>query len=386
MLAKIFSPRGKNHQRYVNSYIVTSVFNFSKIRTIPLELIGIIALIIAIGLVALNSADSSKVLLTRQIISIPFCIIAFLLIVSIHPSFIKRYAYQVYFLGLILLVLTCVIGNISLGARRWLNIFGLKIQPSEFMKIVVILALAKHFSNSSMRQISSILNTLRPILLGVTPIVLTIIQPDLGTGCIIAMIFVIIMFIAGIEIWKFVLCGVIILSSSPIIWSKLHDYQKQRIITFISPEADKLSSGYNIIQAKITIGSGGIIGNGIGMGNQTKSHFVPESETDFIFTVIAEEMGFIGCITLLMLYSGLFIYSYHIASITKDFFLKTTSYACICLLFVHIAMNTGMATGMLPAVGIPLPLVSYGRSSMLVSTIILGLIVNAFVNRDTNIR
>lgn len=365
--------------------IVVKFFDFQKIRKIPLSIIYIIFIIIIFGIISLKSADHSKVLMYKHILSSLIFFLVFLLIASIHPSILYSNAYRIYSILLIGIIITSILGHVSMGARRWLEFAGIKIQSSEFMKIGIIFAMAKYFSKVNIKQIGSLYKIFIPILISVIPIIFVILQPDLGTAMIMTILFVTIMFISGVKLWKFILCGIIVLISAPIIWSNLHDYQKLRITNFINPENDKLGSGYNIMQSKIAIGSGGLIGNGIGLGTQTRLKFVPENETDFIFTVIGEEMGFIGCLLLIICYSFIVIYGYNTSISAKNFFLKTISFGSVFLIFLHIAINTGMTLGIFPVVGVPLPLVSYGRSSMLVTFILLAIIVNSDINKNIDI-
>jgi len=364
-----------------------SVFNFKKLKDLSHGFLLIILMLLAIGLTALSSATfPSNSLFVKQLISSPFMYAIFAMIVSLHPFFLRKYAYEVYFVCLFLLCLTLLFGKKAMGGQRWIGFGGFQVQPSEFIKIGIILFMAKYFSRSGMRDIFSIKKILKPILSFITACFLTIIQPDLGTGMIIIFVSTILLFISGVKLWKFFASGAIILISIPIIWNGLHDYQRNRVEIFLNSDRDILNTGYNINQAKIAIGSGGFFGNGVGNGTQTRLHFVPENKTDFIFTVIGEEGGFLGCLAVLMLYCGLIYYGVITANMANDFFLKTVAYGASALLFLHVSINIGMNLGLVPVVGIPLPMISYGRSSMLTSFILLGLIGNTFVNRNINLK
>ncbi|QED23898.1 rod shape-determining protein RodA [Candidatus Deianiraea vastatrix] len=385
MLSAAQKKQQKRQMLMTSSYIATKIFDFQKLKKMPFSFVILMAMMLAIGLTAIFSVDQSGILFKKQLFSLPFMMCIFALVTCIHPVYLKRYSYIFYLLCLFLLVLTYAIGKISLGAQRWLSIGVIQIQPSEFIKIGIILVMAQYFSKSEMRDIASLKKIIKPLLLALVPCVLTIIQPDLGTGMIILFISIVIFFISGVKMWKFALSGVIVLISIPIIWAKLHDYQKQRILTFINPESDVLNSGYNITQAKIAIGGGGFFGSGVGLGSQTRSNFVPENKTDFIFTVIGEEMGFIGTVGLIIMYIGIFFYGHYTSISRKDFFLKIAAQASTTLIFVHMIINIGMNIGIVPVVGVPLPFISYGRSSMLTSFILLGIISNAYVNEDVNL-
>ena len=361
------------------------VFDFSKIRKTSLILILPVIIILALGFCALYSADTSLELFYKQLFSMLIFIPIFIVISCLNPILIKRYSYLIYFGLLFLLFFTFLKGKIAMGAKRWLSIFGLKIQTSEFMKIGIILAISKYFSQMRVKYIRSVFGIILPFLIGFVPIFLVIIQPDLGTAMIIIILFIMMLFISGIKIWKFVLSGCIVVISIPIIWANLHDYQKARVANFLSPEKDKLGSGYSIYQSKISIGSGGILGSGIGLGSQSKLKFVPENETDFIFTVVAEETGFIGSLILILSYIIMFIHGYTASNQIKDFFLKVVTYSSVSLLFLHISINLAMTMGLVPVVGVPLPFVSYGRSSMFVSTLLLGFINNGVLNKNLDL-
>lgn len=386
-MSKVFGNNSLAQAKPANEYIVDKIFDFTKLKKITPSFILSICLILLIGVVALYSANfATKTFFMKQLASVPMMFIVFSMVVCLHPILLRRYAYEVYFVSLFLLSLTYFLGKTTMGGKRWLGFGAFQIQPSEFMKIGVILFMAKYFSTSRMKDIGSIKKMLIPLGACGAACGLTVIQPDLGTGMIIASLSIIILFISGVKIWKFVASGVLIIIATPIIWGNLHDYQKQRIEIFLNPEHDILNTGYNINQAKIAIGNGGFFGTGVGLGSQTKSQFVPENKTDFIFTVIGEEMGFVGMVALITLYLSISYYGTYVSNLTNDFFLKIVCYGSASLLFLHAIINMGMNIGIFPAVGIPLPLVSYGRSSMLTSFIILGLIGNAFVNKNSNLK
>lgn len=379
-----------NQMRFVQGVKISRYFgqknvNWSNVKYIPLQVLIAFASLFLLSILAISSADKTGLLFTKQILSLPVFLFVLIYISILNPAILKKYSYHIYLVTLAMLMATCIFGSVFLGARRWLNLGIISLQPSELMKIGLIFAMAKHFSQARMHQISSVTKIIKPILIGVIPTAITMLQPDLGTACVLIWLFVVIMFISGVKMWKFALCGVIILISAPVIWSKLHDYQKKRVMTFINPETDKLGSGYNITQAKIAIGGGQFFGSGLGMGSQTTLQFVPESTSDFIFTVIAEEMGFIGGLLLVLSYSVIIFFGYYTANLSSDFFLKIICYAASSLIFVHVAINLAMTTGLVPVVGIPLPMVSYGRTAALIGVILLGLISNAHINQRLNL-
>jgi rod shape determining protein RodA len=358
------------------------IFNFGLIKKINPAIVFILLAIITFGSISIYSADNGKssLYLYHALSPILFSPIV-IFIVCINPRYIIRYSYYLYFLSIILLFATYAFGYTSMGAKRWLNIGFTRIQTSDIAKIAIILALSKHFAYSNISMIKSIKNIIKPFLMIIIPFSFILIQPDFGTGFIFIVIALSIFLVSGIRIIKFVLGGVIILASAPIIWSQLHDYQKTRILVFINQDQDKLGSGYNINQAKIAVGSGGVFGVGINMGGQAKLGFLPESKTDFIFTVFAQEFGFVGCVCLIFLYGLLILYGCRTSIVSKNFFLKITSFGATMMLFLHIVMNICMTIELIPTVGIPLPFLSYGRTIMVMSMICVALIMNADINK-----
>ncbi len=310
-----------------------------------------------------------------------------MLLMSFFFSFIPIKSFfkiSYIFLGvcIVLLLAAEFTGHTAMGAQRWLKIGPITIQPSELTKIGVILALSRYFSQVSSEQISKIIILITPLLIVFIPVFIILRQPNLGTSMIITLMSGAIFFAAGVRIWKFVVVILSALLSMPIIWNFMHDYQKKRVMTFLNPEADVLGAGYNIMQSKIAIGSGGLEGKGFMHGTQVQLSFLPEKHTDFVFTILAEEFGFYGVISVLLLYLILIYVIYCIAFRAKNTFGRILCIGVASMLFCHVFINVGMISGLLPVVGTPLPLMSYGRSNLVTTIIGIGLVLNADIYRD----
>jgi len=295
-------------------------------------------------------------------------------------------AYPLYLAAFLLMLLVPFIGVESGGARRWLGYGEISFQPAEMMKITLVLALARYYQWLPPEKIWRPDALLAPLLLIGLPVLLALAQPDLGTAALFAIIGGGLLFLAGVSWFYFAgaIAGVII--ALPHAWEALHDYQKERVLTFIDPERDPLGSGYHILQSKIAIGSGGLAGKGFMQGTQAQLNFLPEKHTDFIFTMFAEEMGFIGAVLLLALYLLALVFITYMALRCRSMFAKLVAGGVGLTLFAYVFINVAMVTGLVPVVGVPLPLVSYGGTSMLTMIIGLGFVLNAHVNRKVTFR
>lgn len=297
-----------------------------------------------------------------------------------------RYAYWIYAVSLFLLILVELFGQIGMGAQRWIDIGFIQIQPSELMKIALVLALARYFHGTSLQENEQNVPLIFPLCLTFLPILLVVKQPDLGTAVMLFISASVIFFLIGVQIWKFIAVGLVGLASLPIAWNFfLHDYQKMRVLTFLDPQKDPLGSGYHILQSYITLGSGGITGKGFLQGTQSSLNFLPEKHTDFIFTVFAEEFGMMGELFLLGLYLALIAFGFYIALRCSSFFGKVIALGLTANLFFYVFINVSMVMGLVPVVGVPLPLMSYGGTAMMTHMISFGLIQCAYVNRDIQI-
>lgn len=313
-----------------------------------------------------------------------FCVmmVGMLIIQTIDLRLIHALSYKFYLLCLILLIWAELAGYSAMGAQRWLKIGGITIQPSELAKLGVILALARYFHASFYMETRKIQYLILPTLILIAPILLIFKQPNLGTAIIITMIGASIFFASGVRQWLFITPIVAIVAAAPFIWHLLlHDYQKQRILTFLHPENDVLGAGYNIAQSKIAIGSGGIFGKGFMYGSQGQLNFLPEKHTDFIFPMIAEEWGFIGAITIIIMYFIMLAISYRVALNTTNQFGRLVTMGVSTMIFIHVFINIAMISGLLPVVGIPLPLLSYGGSNLAAIMMGLGLVLNVNMHK-----
>lgn len=306
-------------------------------------------------------------------------------IAMIDIRFWFRYAYVLYGIGIALLIYVDVFGHIGMGAQRWINFGFIQIQPSELMKITVVLALARYFHGATLQETASVSYMIIPALLLLLPFALIMGQPDLGTALHTMLVGLTLFFLVGVQLWKFIAGFFLFLISLPVGWHFLHDYQKERVLTFLDPERDPLGKGYHILQSKITLGSGGIFGKGFLQGTQSRLNFLPEKHTDFIFTVWAEEFGLIGSAGLLLLFLLLVFYAYFIAFKSTNFFGRLVALGLSVNLFFYVLVNTAMVMGLLPVVGTPLPLISYGGSVMLTLMISFGLIECVNVHQNVQI-
>ena len=356
---------------------------FTKLLSINYPLLGLIIILFFVGLAALYSISNGDFNSWPLKHSQRFILglIIFFLVIFFDLRLIFGYAYIIFFLSIISLVIIPFFGIESNGATRWINIAGISLQPSEFVKYTLILALAKYFH--SINNDSSFIKTLIiPLIITIVPVLLVITQPDLGTALIILLGGISLFWISGLN-YKYFIVGVFsILCSLPVLWQYLKDYLKDRVLTFFNPERDPLGNGYHIMLSKIALGSGGIFGKGYMEGTQSHLNFLPEMQTDFIFTMLGEEFGFIGTLLLLLIYAALIMISIRLALKSRSLFSKYLSLGVCNVFFIYVFVNIGMVTGLLPVVGVPLPFISYGGSSMLAVMFGFGLLMNCYINRN----
>lgn len=357
---------------------------FDKFFELNWVLISLVVVMSCMGFALLYSAaeGSFDPWAWKQILR--FCVFfpVMLLIALIPLRFWFRYSYVIYFAALILLCFVEFFGTTAMGAKRWISLFGFTLQPSEIMKICVIFALARYFHVISMQDVENPVYLLLPLLIVIVPFFLVLRQPDLGTSFILLMVGGALFFAAGVKIWKFVLVIVLGTLSVPFLWNFLHDYQKERVIGFLNPESDPLGNGYNILQSKIAIGSGGFLGKGFLEGTQSQLSFLPEKQTDFIFTMLAEEFGFLGGMLLITLYAFLLFTGGLIALSSKTHYGKLMAIGIVSVLFLHIFINVAMVMGLIPVVGAPLPFLSYGGTIMITVLIACGLLLNVQLHKE----
>ncbi|MBR3510493.1 MAG: rod shape-determining protein RodA [Alphaproteobacteria bacterium] len=292
-------------------------------------------------------------------------------------------AYFIYAIALILIIMVTFFGDVGMGAQRWLSLGFINIQPSEFIKIALVLSLARYFAWQNSIELSQFKNYFIPVLMLLIPFGLICAQPDLGTGISLLLISVGMFYIVGANKKWFIIAIILGLIASPVVWyGGMHDYQRNRIITFLNPDLDPRGAGYQINQAKIAFGSGGIVGKGYISGTQSQQSFLPEKQTDFIFTMFGEEFGFIGAFTLLIIYTFIVIMLFWSAKTCRNRFGQLICFGFMLNFFIYYFINISMVLGLMPTVGVPLPLMSFGGSSLISLLFGFGLCQNAHINKD----
>jgi rod shape determining protein RodA len=358
-----------------------------KLRDVNWGLVLLITVIASLGFTALYSAAGGDIdpWADRQMARFAVGLIIMLVIAVTDIRIWMRLSYVIYAVGLILLIAVELVGRIGMGAQRWLDLGVLHIQPSEIMKIALVLTLARYFHGLSYEDIGRIRWLVLPLAIVLVPVVLVIKQPDLGTAMLLLASSGAVFFFTGVRAWKFMLVIIGGGAALPIAWNFLHDYQKRRVLTFMNPEEDPLGSGYHILQSKIALGSGGFSGKGFMQGTQSHLSFLPEKQTDFIFTMFAEEHGLIGALVLIALYILLIAYGYAIALRSRSQYGRLLAGGLTTMLFLYVFINIAMVSGLVPVVGVPLPLFSYGGTAMMTLLVGIGLLVNVYVHRDVEI-
>ena len=341
----------------------------------------------AIGIAMLYSAANGSFdpWASRQTLRFGVGVGVLIVVALIDVRFWFKYAYAFYFLALVLLAAVEVAGSIGMGAQRWISLGPANVQPSEVMKIGLILALARFFHGRSVEEVGNPVYLIVPLLLVIAPVALVLRQPDLGTAGILIMASGALFFLAGVRVWKFAVVAVAGLAAIPVIWQFLFEYQKKRVLFFLNPESDPLGSGYHIIQSKIALGSGGLFGKGFLQGTQSHLSFLPEKQTDFIFTMLAEEFGLFGGLVLIGLYLLLLIYGFAISLRSRNQFGRIVGMGITTIFFLYIFINIAMVMGLIPVVGAPLPLISYGGTAMVSLLFGFGLLMGVYVHRDVTI-
>ena len=336
--------------------------------------------LLALGLVTLYSASNENpARMTAQLANIGIALGLMWAVAQVPPQTLMRFAPPIYLLGIVLLLAVAGVGDIRNGARRWLNVGVTSIQPSEMMKIAMPLMLAWYFHKREAALKLGDFAVAGVLLL--LPVSLIAKQPDLGTGLLVFAAGCFVIYLAGLS-WKVIVgLGLAGMASLPLAWSVLHDYQRRRLLTLIDPTTDPLGSGYHIIQSTIAVGSGGIAGKGWLNGTQTRLEFIPERATDFIFAVYSEEFGLIGNCLLLLLYLALITRGLMIAANAPTFFARLLAGAVVLTFFTYAAVNMGMVSGILPVVGVPLPLISYGGTALVTLFIGIGILMSIHKHR-----
>jgi len=358
-----------------------------KVWRINWGLVLVLTAIAAVGVVALYSAAGGRFepWAARHGIRYAGALGLMLIVALIHPKVWLALAWPIYLIAMLLLVAVDVVGKIGMGAQRWLVLGPLQIQPSEIVKVAVILVLARYYHNLRSHQAGQFLWTLPPLAIILAPVALVMVQPDLGTAMMVLMGGAIMLFVAGVRLWMFLTAAIGAVACLPVAWSFMHDYQKKRVLTFLDPDRDPLGAGYHITQSKIAIGSGGLFGKGFLHGTQSSLNFLPEKQTDFIFTTYVEEWGMVGACVLLALFALILVWGYSIALRSQHHFGRLVAMGVTAMMFLYVFINSAMVMGMLPVVGVPLPLVSNGGTAMVSVMFACGLLIGVNVYRDAQL-
>jgi rod shape determining protein RodA len=360
---------------------------WQKVKALDYILLTSVFLLSTISLFVMYSTDGGEILyhtkshFSKIIIFFPLMIfIAFFNIKWWH-----NFSYLFYIVVILLLIYVSFFGIKSSGSRRWMDLYLFNLQPSELMKIAIILCLAKYYHRVKIENVNSLTSIITVLTIILVPIFMVLSQPDLGTSILIASSALIILWLGGVKIKYFIYSFIVFLISLPFVISFLKPYQKLRILTFLDPDRDPLGAGYQIIQSKIAIGSGGLDGKGFLKGTQSYLDFLPEKHTDFIFTLFSEEFGFIGSVGLLLLYTIIIIRIIQIGAISRSSFARMFCFGFAFAIFIYITVNLSMVLGLLPIVGSPLPIMSYGGSSMLATMIGFGIVLSAKIHSQQTI-
>src|SRR5262249_8548425 len=358
-----------------------------KLLEINWALVLIIAIIASIGFAMLYSVAGGHFSpwANKQILRFIIGLVILVATASVDIRIWMQVAYPAYAFSLLLLIATTVAGHVGLGAKRWIELGPIQLQPSELMKISLILALARYLHSQSLEDVSKPLKLLIPLVMIAIPAALVLSQPNLGTATIIVADGVSLLFLAGLSWWWIVPAVSAVAAAVPIAWQFLHDYQKRRVMTFLNPQLDAMGAGGNISQAEIAMGSGGFAGKGFLQGTQSQLNFLPEANTDFAFTAIGEEFGFLGCMVVLLLSATVIFYGVRIAVASRSQFGRLLALGLTLNFFFSIMINGLRVMGLIPVVGIPMPLISYGGTAMLVVMFGFGLLMACHVHRQVEI-
>ncbi len=358
-----------------------------KIRSIGWGLVLLISAVVGFGIAVLYSAadGSMQPWAAKQMMRFAIALIPMLGAALVGIRYWFRFAYWTYAGTLFLIVAVDLRGFVGMGAQRWIDLGVIQLQPSELMTVALVLALARYFHHLGNEAFIGIRGLIMPSLMILIPAMLVLKQPDLGTALMLLMGGTVLFFLAGVRLRIFLIIGAGAAAAVPIVWRFLRDYQKSRIYTFLNPENDPLGSGYHILQSKIALGSGGLFGKGFLHGTQSHLSFLPEKQTDFIFTTLAEEFGLIGGLGLLTLYTAIIIYGFAIALRSRNHFGRLLGLGIVTNFFLYMFINSAMVMGLIPVVGVPLPLISYGGTAMLTVMFGFGLLMSVCVDRDVRL-
>jgi rod shape determining protein RodA len=348
---------------------------------VDLPLLFAIIALIAFSMVVLYSASGQHAdMLFNKLVHTTLAFSVMLVMAQFSPGFYARWAPPAFLVCIILLLCVMVFGHIGKGAQRWLDLGFIKFQPSEFLKIVMPMTVAAFMDRHPLPP--RLVHVAIALTLVLIPTLLIAEQPDLGTAILVAVSGIFVIFLAGINWWLIIAAGILLCAFMPVMWFFLmHDYQRQRVLTFLNPESDPLGTGYHIIQSKIAIGSGGLFGKGWLNGTQSQLDFIPERHTDFIFAVIGEEFGLMGFLVLMLLYLLILYRCLHISLQAQNSFDRLLGGALSLTFFFYVFINIGMVSGILPVVGVPLPLVSYGGTAMITLCAGFGILMSIHTHR-----
>ena len=355
---------------------------FQKLKNFDFILLTCILLLVLISALSMYSTDGGEILFHSKSHISKFLIFFTMMIFMsfLNIKFWYYFAYLFYVVVLFFLVWASLYGIKASGSQRWINLYFINLQPSELMKIAIIACLAKYYHRIQLDKINSFQVMFIAMVILILPIMLVITQPDLGTSILIALSGLVVIWLAGINVKYFVYSFLALLITMPFVIAFLKPYQKLRILTFLNPDRDPLGAGYQIIQSKIAVGSGGLNGKGFLKGTQSYLEFLPEKHTDFIFTLFAEEHGFLGSLALLLIYIIIIYRVLRIGTISRSYFAKLFCYGYGSAIFFYVTVNMSMVLGLLPIVGSPLPIMSYGGSSMLATMIGFAIVMSAKIN------
>ncbi|HEY1096609.1 MAG TPA: rod shape-determining protein RodA [Alphaproteobacteria bacterium] len=356
-----------------------------KVKALNWGLVLLIISVASIGFLALYSAGGGHIepFAGKHAMRFGVGFVGMMITAMISIRYWRALAWPLYGLGLLMLLYVDIRGHIGMGAQRWINLGFIQLQPSEFMKIVLVLALAAYYERVDSANVSRLRNLIPAALIILFPVGLVVTQPDLGTGMQLMLLGTSILFLAGVSWWWFAGGAALVAAALPLAWTMMYEYQRNRVRIFLNPESDPLGTGYHVSQAKIAMGSGGLNGKGFLQGTQARLNFLPEKETDFVFTLWTEEWGLIGGVALLGLFMMIFLYGLLIALRCRYPFQRLVAMGLTMNMALYVFINSGMVMGLLPVVGVPMPLVSHGGTAMLASMFAFGLILSASIHRDT---
>ena len=355
-----------------------------KLRALPWSVILVVIALGSFGLAVLFSAagGSLQPWAFNQGIRFAVLLMTMLAVAQIDIEVWVRYAYPLYGVILVLLAVVEAIGFVGMGAQRWIDLGIIRLQPSEFMKLAIILALARYYHYLPRAFVESPRALWPPVLMIGVPMVLVMLQPDLGTSLMIAFGGVVMLFLAGVRLRWFIGAGLAVAAALPVAYSMMHEYQRKRVLTFLDPDSDPLGAGYHITQSKIAIGSGGMFGKGYLNGTQSHLEYLPEKHTDFIFATMAEEWGLMGGLFILGCFAVIIGWGITVSLTARTNFTKLAAMGLTCTIFFYAMINLSMVMGLAPVVGIPLPLVSYGGSAMMTVLLTIGVLLSLARQRN----